>query len=282
MGFIFLNKDDPRGLHIMIFKTNSSLDGLGTALKTLTAIPWPGRDSEDFAASLAWFPVVGFLLGTILYGLSLPWRFLPISLWPSGISVLLVAADICLTRGLHLDGLADWADSLGGLQKREKRLAIMKDSSLGAFGVLALIVALFAKWIAIERLISCGTGIWLIPIFVISRAMMVELMTTQKYARTGDGMGRPFVMKASARQRVLSHLAAVVLCIPFGPCFLPLFGLGWVETWLFGVRCRNAFGGITGDLLGTADEMVEITLLMICAFLGDELTAFTGWGWLFG
>ena len=266
----------------MIFKSISSLDALGTALKTLTAIPWPGRDSEDFAASLSWFPAVGLLLGTILYGLSLPWRFLPISLWPSGISVLLVAADICLTRGLHLDGLADWADSLGGLQKRERRLAIMKDSSLGAFGGLALIMALFAKWIAFERIISSGTVVCVIPVWVISRTMMVELMTTQQYARAGEGMGRPFVMNASARQRVLSHLAAIALCIPFGPCFVPLLGLGWIETRLFGIRCRHAFGGITGDLLGTADEMVEISLLMICAFLGDELTAFTGWGWLFG
>jgi adenosylcobinamide-GDP ribazoletransferase len=255
-----------------------SVDGLGTALRTLTAIPWRGRESEDFAASLPWFPVVGLLLGSTLYGLSLSWQLLPFPPWPAGAAILLAAADICLTRGLHLDGLADWADSIGGLSQREKRLAIMKDTSLGSFGVLALVLALLAKWIAFERLISCGAAICLIPVFIISRTMMVELMTTLRYARSGEGMGRPFVTEASTRHRVLSHMAAAVLCIPFGPFFLLLFCLGWIETWLFGIRCRYAFGGITGDLLGTANEMVAITLLMICAFPGGGLLSVTGWG----
>jgi len=258
------------------------LDGLGTALKTLTAIPWRGRESEDFAASLPWFPVIGLLLGSILYGLSLPWKLIPATPWPAGTAVLLAAADVCLTRGLHFDGLADWADSIGGLFQRERRLAIMKDSSLGTFGGLALILALLAKWVAFERLISCGAAICLVPVFIISRDMMVELITTLPYARTGEGMGRPFVMGASTRQRVLSHVATVVLGIFLGPFFLLLFSVGWIQTWLFGIRCRHAFGGITGDLLGTANEMVEITLLMICAFLGDSLLPCTGWGWLLG
>jgi len=257
-----------------------SLSGLGTGLKTLTAIPWPGRDGDDFAASLPWFPVVGLLLGAILYALSLPWELLPVAPWPSGVALLLTAADVCLTRGLHLDGLADWADSVGGLFGREKRLAIMKDTALGTFGGLALILALLAKWIAFERLISCGNAVSLIPVFIVSRTMMVELITTLPYARTTEGMGRPFVTGASARQRVLSHVITASLCIPFGPFFLLLFCLGWIETRLFGIRCRNAFGGITGDLLGTANEMVAISLLMICAFAGDGLLPFTGWGWL--
>jgi len=259
-----------------------SFDGLGTAVKTLTAIPWRGRDTDDFAASLPWFPVIGLALGGILYGLSLPWKLIPVAPWPEGTAILLTAADVCLTRGLHLDGLADWADSIGGLFGREKRLAIMKDVSLGTFGGLALIVALFAKWIAFERLISCNAAVCLIPVFVISRTMMVELITTLPYARTGEGMGRPFVTGASIRQRVFSHMITVVLCVPFGSFSLLLFLLGWTETRLFGVRCRHAFGGITGDLLGTANVMVEITLLMICAFLGDGLLSCTGWGWLPG
>lgn len=249
---------------------------------TLTAVPWPGRPSEDFAASLPWFPVVGLLLGSILFGLKESWNLLPLTPWPAGIALLLVAADICLTRGLHLDGLADWADSIGGLFQRERRLAIMKDTSLGAFGVMALILALLAKWMVFERLVSFGSTICLIPVFIISRNMMVELMTTLPYAREGEGMGRPFVTGASTRQRVLSHWAAVALTLPFGPVF-PLLGcLAWIETRLFGSRCRHAFGGITGDLLGTANEMVEITLLMICALGGDRLLSFTGWGWLSG
>ena len=265
-----------------IFKNSFRLDGFGTALKTLTAIPWWSREADDFAASLAWFPLIGLLLGFILYGLSLPWGLLSLPAWPSGTAILLTAADIWLTRGLHYDGLADWADSIGGLFRREKRLAIMKDVSLGTFGGLALILAVLAKWIAFERLVSCDAAICLVPVFIISRDMMVELITTLPYARTGEGMGRPFVVGASARQRVFSHVITLALCISFGPLFLSLFCLSWIESWLFGMRCRHAFGGITGDLLGTANEMVEITLLMICAFLGEGLPSCTGWGWLLG
>jgi len=258
------------------------LDSFGTALKTLTAIPWRGRDVDDLAASLPWFPVVGLLLGSILYGLSLPWQMLPLVPWSAGTAVLLTAAEACLTRGLHLDGLADWADSIGGFFQREKRLAIMKDTSLGAFGVLALILATLIRWLAIERLLSFDAAICLIPLLAISRGMMVQLITTLPYARTGEGMGRPFVMGASARHRILGHGITLALCIPFGPFFLLLWCLAWVETWLFGRRCRHSFGGVTGDLLGTANEMVELTLLMICGFFGDLLFSFTGWAWLLG
>jgi len=256
------------------------LKGLGTALKTLTAIPWSGTESEDFAAALPWFPVIGLLIGGILYGITLSCTHLPLSPWPAGIALLLVVADICLTRGLHLDGVADWADSLGGLFHREKRLSIMKDSSLGTFGVLALIVTLLLKWIAFERLISLGSAVWIPPIFILSRDMMVELMTTLPYARAEEGMGRPFVVQATLRHRILSHGLTLVMGICLGPFFLILFCLSWLETVCFGRRCRDVFGGITGDLLGTANEMVEITLLMICAFPGKSLNGLTGWVWI--
>ncbi|MBW1779112.1 MAG: adenosylcobinamide-GDP ribazoletransferase [Deltaproteobacteria bacterium] len=263
------------------FRNRFHLKGLGTALRTLTAIPWPGRKSEDFAASLPWFPFIGLLLGAILYGLSLLWGLLPFTPWPAGTAMLLVAVDICLTRGLHFDGLADWADSIGGFLEREKRLSIMKDVSLGTFGVMALIIVVLSKWIAFERLISCGTAVWLIAALILSRDMMVELMTTLPYARSGEGMGRPFVMQASTWHRVVSHVATVAVSIPLGPFFLLLFCIGGLETRLFGIRCRHQFGGITGDLLGTANEMVEVTLLMMCALLGKGLLSYTGWGWIF-
>ncbi len=261
-------------------KNAFGLNGFGTALQTLTAIPWPAREPADFAASLPWFPIIGLLVGGILYGINLSLAIFPLPPWPIGTALLLLAADICLTRGLHLDGVADWADSLGAIQGREKRLAIMKDSAVGAFGVMAIVVTVLLKWMAFERLISCGTALWIIPVFILSRDRMVALITTLPYARAGEGMGRPFVVQASFRKRVLSHAATLLLGVFFGPFFGILFFLGWVETRLFGRRCRNVFGGITGDLLGTANEMVEITLLMFCAFFGETLNLYTGWGWV--
>jgi len=254
--------------------------GFGTALKTLTLIPWPFKQDEAFSASLSWFPVVGLLLGLILYGISLPWDILPLPQWPEMVALLMVVAEAWITRGLHLDGLADWADSLGSFQGKKKRLSIMKDSSLGAFGGLVLIMALLAKWIAFERLFASGSTIWLLAIFVISRNMLVELMTTLPYARDGEGTAKPFVERASKRQRMVSHVLSLLLCAPFGPLALILLGVAFLETRIFRTCCRIQFGGITGDLLGTAAEMVEISLLILCALPGKNILIFTGWGWL--
>jgi len=258
-----------------------NIRGLGSALKTLTAIPWPWKESKDLAASLSWSPVIGLLLGLILYGTSLIWILLPFKQWPAGAALVMIGLGIWLTRGLHYDGLADWADSIGGFLHREKRLAIMKDVSLGSFGVLALFLALAAKWVAFERILSSGSIIWILAIFILSRNMMVELICTLPYARNEEGMGGPFVKGASPKNRLISHLISIILCLPFGPLALGLFAAAWLQTWLFGLRVKSRFGGITGDLLGTANEMVEVTLLMICALPGESILCYTGWTWIF-
>ena len=255
--------------------------GLGTALKTLTAIPWPWKESEDLSASLPWFPVIGLLLGLILYGTSLVWGLLPFKQWSAGAALVMIGLGIWLTRGLHYDGLADWADSIGGFSQKEKRLAIMKDVSLGSFGVLALILGLSAKWIAFERILSSGSMVWILVIFILSRNMMVELIVTLPYARSEKGMGRPFVKGSSPEHRLISHVISIIFCLSFGPLALGLFAAVWLQTWLFGLRIKSRFGGITGDLLGTANEMVEVTLLMICALPGERILCYTGWTWIF-
>ena len=263
-----------------LFKLRTSLGGLGAALTTLTVIPWFGKESGDLADSLPWFPVIGLFLGFVLYCMGLLFNLLPVPRWPEGIALLLVAAGVWLTRGLHLDGLADWADSIGGTRDRRRRLAIMKDVSLGAFGVLAVVLALLAKWVAFGRLLSCGSTIWIPLVFVVSRGMMVELITTLPYARSEEGMGGPFVEGACARHRVISHCLSLALCLPLGPAALGLYFLGWIETRIYSGRIERHFGGVTGDLLGTANEMIEISLLMICALPGDFVLCYTGWAWL--
>jgi len=129
-------------------------------------------------------------LGIILYAIARGWMMLPFREWWAGAALLIIGCEIWLTRGLHLDGLADWADSIGGFRQREKRLAIMRDSNVGAFGVMALIVALMARYVALERILASGAFIWFLVIFSLSRNMMVELMTTLPYAREEEGMAR--------------------------------------------------------------------------------------------
>ncbi len=254
--------------------------GFINAIRTLTIISVPGDESRDLSSSLPWFPVVGLALGLILLFMGVIWAKIFVPGWPEGGAIILLTAGIIITGGLHLDGLADWADAIGGGQKRENRLLILKDSHLGTFGVLALIIVLLVKWVALKRLLSFGSKIWLLPVFIISRDKMVELITTLPYARSGDGMARPFVDGASPNQRIWAHAISIFFCLCFGPAGLALFGAGWIMAGLSGVLYQRWFGGITGDLLGTTNEMVESSLLMLCALSGGLILDYSGWSWL--
>lgn len=255
--------------------------GLSTALRTLTLIPSPWEESEDFSSSLPWFPLIGAFLGAVLYGTGMLWRLMPFNEWTEAISLVLVSGQVFMTRALHMDGLADWADSIGGGSgEREKKLAIMKDVSLGSFGVLILIVVFAAKYIAFERLYCSGSLIWLVVISLISRDVMVELITTRPCGRREQGMASAFINKAGSRHRFIAHLITISACILFGPLALALFLFAWLQAYLFGKRCVIQYGGITGDLLGTSNEMTEVTLLIVCSLCGEELMSITGWGWL--
>jgi adenosylcobinamide-GDP ribazoletransferase len=257
-----------------------SMKGLTTAIRTLTAIPIPGSESRELSSALPWFPVVGLLLGGVLLLSGLVWSTLPFPQWPAGCAMLLLILDVLLTRGLHMDGLADWADSIGGFG-REKRLAIMKDVSVGAFGTLALILAMMTKWIVFYRLASSNTLIWIILVMIISRSMIVELVTTMPYARSEDGMARPFIEKATGNQRSLSFMITLALCLLFGPVGAVLLVMAWVVTLIFKAYCRKEFGGVTGDLLGAANEFIEVILLTACALPGQYISDCSGWGWIF-
>jgi adenosylcobinamide-GDP ribazoletransferase len=255
----------------------TSPKGLLSALRTLTVISWPGKEGKDIASALPWFPVIGLVLGTVLYATACAWRLLPISPWPAAAALILLVVEVWLTRGLHLDGLADWADSLGGLLNRETRLEIMKDSHVGTFGVLALILILMAKWMALERMMSSGSMIWIIPLLVISRDMMVELIVTLPYARTGQGMGKAFVDGASQGHRFVSHGLGLLICIPFGPLGPASYFFSVLLTRAYGRRCQKGFGGITGDLLGAWNEMSEVVLFLLYALPGKDILSYTGW-----
>ncbi|MBW2709524.1 MAG: adenosylcobinamide-GDP ribazoletransferase [Deltaproteobacteria bacterium] len=255
------------------------MKGLSSAIRTLTLIPCAVREDEKLSDSLYWFVVVGLGLGLALFAFGSLWQWILPTPWPLGGAVLLVALEVFLTRGLHLDGLADWADSIGGFG-RERRLAIMKDVSVGAFGSLALILDVVLRVVIFSKLMASGSLIWILVVTVIAKDIMVGLTTTLPYARAEGGMAGPFVAGASREHWFFSHCLCLVVCLFFGPLGVGLFFLGWGFTALYGKQCRKQFGGITGDLLGTANEMVSLLLLLFCAVWGKEIMSVTGWFWL--
>ncbi len=259
------------------------IGGVVTAFRTLTVLPVPGKDAERMSSALPWFPLVGGVLGGVLYGAAVLVDGMASGRWPGGAAAAALVCGIMLTGAFHLDGLADWADGFGGGRDRQKTLAIMKDSSTGAFGVTALVVVLLIKWVSLARLASSGTMVWVIAACVVSRAMMVELSVWLPYARPEGGTGANIVEGARTSHRAVALLAALVLLVALGgPAGALALGAGWLACRGFGLWCRRRVGGITGDLLGAGNELVETLVLVMAALPGRDLMRYADWGILVG
>ncbi|WP_375571891.1 adenosylcobinamide-GDP ribazoletransferase [Seohaeicola saemankumensis] len=216
------------------------------------------------AAAWAW-PVVGALLGGIA-GLA---ALLAMSL---GLPAPL-AAGLCLglmammTGAMHEDGLADTVDGFWGGWTRERRLEIMKDSHIGSYGVIALILSLGLRWLALSTLFEAGLALpALIAAGALSRAVMPALMHALPPARDG-GLSRS-VGRVSFDTAVLAAAVAMVLALlALGLAALPLVLAVTVAGWGIGALARAKIGGQTGDILGAAQQMAEISLLLLLASL---------------
>jgi adenosylcobinamide-GDP ribazoletransferase len=236
---------------------------LPLALTFLTKLPWPWRGEADAAAlarSLFWFPWVGALLGLGFWG---AWTGLAKILPIPAAAALLLALTVWITGGLHLDGLADTADGLGGGRAPADALRIMKDSRVGAFGVISLSLALILKYaLFLSLAASPGAGGALLLFPVISRWGMVLLAYLSPYARPEGGLGQAMTMGVSPGAATGASLSAGALAfLILGVPGLFLFAAAAVLVWLGSLYCRRRLGGITGDVLGAANEILEILVL---------------------
>ena len=240
---------------------------LRLALQFLTVFPVRVAGEvapADLRKSLAWFPVVGLVLGGIL-------GLLQRHVWagcPDRLSCLLVvAAGIALTGCLHLDGLADVADALCARKDREGRLAVMKDPRVGAAGAAAIVLAILLRW---ELLASLGwrprlLGILLAP--AVGRSAMVVCLRALAPARS-EGLAAAW-SPAPASAVLLSliiGIGAPFLVLGAQSGFLATVGIVMAVSLLLWAAAK-AFGGLTGDVCGAAGEIAEL------AFLGSLLAA---------
>lgn len=234
-----------------------------TALRTLTRLSVPGSDTAHLASALPFFPAVGALIGVVvagvLYGITL-------NGWPTGAGIAAMITVLWITRGLHVDGLADVADAFGGGRTRERRLAIMKDPHTGAFGVMAIVADLLLKAAALAQLADLHQWALVILPFIVSRTGQVLLAVSLPYARAEGGKAGGFVEEARPLHFLLGLLAAIACCLAVsGLPGLILLLLGLVTMVLLRLWMKHHFGGVTGDLLGTANEVVETGLLAFLA-----------------
>jgi adenosylcobinamide-GDP ribazoletransferase len=253
------------------------LRGLVTALRTLTAVPVWGRDADCFASAIPFFPVVGALVGAVTAASG--WGVLRATGdWTLGAAAVMVLVEVLLTGAIHLDGLADVADSFGALGNREKALAIMKDSRAGSFGVVALGCALLLKFTAYGRLVAePRMWVFVIAAFAASRLAMAQLSVFLPYARADGGTAAPFVTGA----RPWHFVVALLVAVGFG-CAAGSVGIGMVAVGTGGVAlvarsCRRRYGGITGDLLGAAGEAVLLACLVFGVLTLGSSSAWLCW-----
>ena len=237
------------------------MKGLFSAIGFLSVLPARRDGVFDPGPMIAWFPVVGLILGAILA----IFDHVALSLWPASVAAVLdVALLAVLTGALHLDGLGDTADGIFSHRPREVALAIMKDSRVGAMGLIAVILGLALKW---GGLASVGAHraavICLVPAF--ARASMMLAIRFLPYGRPEGGTGRDFFGAPLKWRAFWALLLTVALALGLGTTGLRLIlGFAAVTGGLI-LFYRLKMGCVTGDMLGAMTEVNEAALFLLAA-----------------
>ncbi len=241
------------------------------ALQFLTRVPvprWQGWRDEWLHDSARHFPAVGLCVGAFAAGV----LWLGAHAWSALIAVLLsMAATIWLTGAFHEDGLADTCDGLGGAVTRDKALAIMKDSRLGTYGAVGLLLVLALKAAALHNLAvrDLAATLALLPLaHAWSRCATVLLLRLLPYGGDAEhAKAKPLAQRVDglglAVALVWAALAALVGSLFLGPQVLLWAALAALATGLWMARwLQQRLGGYTGDALGATQQFCELAIYL--------------------
>lgn len=236
-----------------------------TALVFLTRLPVPWAIPHIEARlprSTPWFPVVGALVG--LAGAAAWWG--AHALWgPLPAAIAAVAATVLITGAFHEDGLADTFDGLGGSPEHARALEIMKDSRLGSYGALALMLTVIARIVAL-LLLGAAAPAALVGAHALARFSSLPLIRWLPYARTDGGTGKPFAGGIGMTGLIVAFAFTAILT---GLLWQLQAAIVWLAAAaivvLLAAWFRRRLGGITGDTLGAANQFVELTALLALA-----------------
>lgn len=243
-------------------RKNDPILHIAVAMALLTRLPLPRLPDRAFAhqgRSVWAYPVIGLIVGgwAGLVGVGALAANLPDTVAAG----LILCVQVIVTGAMHEDGLADAADGLWGGATRERRLDIMRDSRIGSYGVLALVLSIGLRWSCLSVLLAQGIGA-LVTACVVSRALMPVVMAALPHARK-DGLshavGRP------PRMAVLFGLGlagiVAVLCLPLGQALAACLCAALTVAGL-ALLARARIGGQTGDILGASQQLGEIAMLL--------------------
>ena len=222
--------------------------------------------AENFANSMIYFPFVGLLIGAVLVLFNHLIDYLSFSSLLNNALILLIW--VCLSGGLHLDGFTDMVDGFAGGNNKDDILRIMKDSAIGAKGAIALFFILLLKFVLLGEIDLSIKFITLLFIPALSRWSMIAAAFFGKPAYSENSMGQQFMKYLGKKELILSTIIIIIPgIILFKFLFLALLGITIGVIWLLLKYCQGKIGGITGDILGALNEIVELCcLLVLCLF----------------
>jgi len=233
---------------------------LRVAFNLLTTLPVRASDGwqpGDSGRAAGWYPLVGLVIGLLVAAV---WMVSSWALPPLVCAGLALAAWIILTGGLHLDGLADCCDGLLHPSNAERRLAIMKDPHLGAFGVMGLGLALLLKFAALASLPPDRAPLAILLAASLAR-WVILLAGTQPLARPG-GMGADFTSGLNKSALAWGAVIPLVLTALPGPQGLLALAITLLAALGLLRLARARIGGVTGDVFGLLVETTEIITLI--------------------
>lgn len=241
--------------------------GFLTALHFLTRLKIYNKimfEKEDYQKSIAFFPLVGFILGIFLLLLA---YISELIMQPFTTAVLVILFEALLTGGLHLDGFMDSCDGLLSGRERSRMLEIMKDSRVGAMGVLSVLGLLLLKAVLITELPRTLLFPVILVMPMLGRVVMVYAVTGFSYARN-EGLGSIFHGPSSPKMPwpFLYSLIIFLLVIPWGYTYLSLPLLAFC-IYILSRRINNVLGGFTGDIYGMLTEISEVIFLFWCVII---------------
>ena len=233
-------------------------DTFVAALRFFTRLPLPGGQAQGgigLERAIRYFPVCGLVIGGLA---ALAFAFATF-FWPKTLAVMAaMATAIYLTGALHEDGWTDTVDGLGGGRDRAQVLAIMRDSCVGSFGAVALIVLLLARSMALIELDALQVPLALIGGHALSRLCATLVLARLDYARP-EGKAKPFNNRLGRDELAFAAACAVLPLLFLSPAqSIPGLLLALVATLWLARRFKQRIGGYTGDTLGATQQLAEL------------------------
>jgi adenosylcobinamide-GDP ribazoletransferase len=235
------------------------------AISFLTCIPVVVMDVDDesWLNSMIYYPLCGYIIAVVvlipLYLIKYFFISNPVVL--AALAVIFLAY---ITRGLHIDGLADICDGFFCPVSPNRRMEIIKDSRVGSFGVIGICLLFLMKFAVLYVIIQSGHMFYLLPVIVFSRFIIVFLAFIGK-SISNKGLGQKIIGNISIKMLIISFI-----------CILPCFFFSWKSVLAFiiillfaytlNLRSKKLIGGINGDVLGAACEVSEVIVLLVLSF----------------